>query len=82
LVLVGSAMPWRLAQNNSDRTSDLDSGILTAHGLTLLARQLGVQQKLMGHSDIRTTMNFYGDAESAEMQKANGKIVEMAFSLQ
>jgi integrase len=43
---------------------------------------VGVQQKLMRHSDIRTTMNIYGDAESAEMQKANGKIVEMAFSLQ
>jgi integrase len=43
---------------------------------------VGVQQKLMRHSDIRTTMNIYGDAESGEMQKANGKIVEMAFSLQ
>jgi len=43
---------------------------------------VGVQQKLMRHTDIRTTMNIYGDAESAEMQKTNGKIAEMAFSLQ
>ncbi len=31
---------------------------------------------------IRTTMNIYGDAQSAEMRKANGQIVELAFSLQ
>ncbi len=41
---------------------------------------IGVQQKLMRHTDIRTTMNIYGDAESVEMQKANGKIAELAFS--
>ena len=27
---------------------------------------LGVQQKLMRHADIRTTMNVYGDAASAQ----------------
>jgi integrase len=43
---------------------------------------IGVQQKLMRHSDIRLTMNIYGDAELPEMQKVNGKIAELAFSLQ
>jgi integrase len=39
---------------------------------------VGVQQKLMRHSDIRTTMNIYGDAASADMQKAHSKIVRLA----
>ena len=39
---------------------------------------IGVQQKMMRHSDIRTTMNIYGDAESADMHEAHGKIVQLA----
>jgi hypothetical protein len=38
----------------------------------------GVQQKLMPHTDIRTTMNIYGDAASADMREAHGKIVRLA----
>lgn len=34
---------------------------------------VGVQQKLMRHSDIRTTMNLYGDAATAEMVEAHAK---------
>jgi integrase len=43
---------------------------------------IGVQQKLMRHSDIRTTMNIYGDAESGDMRRVNGKIAELALSVQ
>jgi integrase len=39
---------------------------------------VGVQQRLMRHSDIRTTMNIYGDAASADMRQAHGRIVQMA----
>jgi integrase len=39
---------------------------------------IGVQQKLMRHSDIRTTMNIYGDAAPADMREAHGKIVQLA----
>ena len=39
---------------------------------------VGVQQKLMRHADIRTTMNIYGDAASADMREAHGKIVRLA----
>lgn len=39
---------------------------------------IGVQQKLMRHSDIRTTMNIYGDADAANMRQANHKIVGLA----
>ena len=39
---------------------------------------IGVQQKLMRHSDIRTTMNIYGDAATEDMREAHGKIVRLA----
>jgi integrase len=41
---------------------------------------IGVQQKLMRHADIRTTMNIYGDAASADMREAHGKIVGLALN--
>lgn len=37
-----------------------------------------VQQKLMRHSDIRTTMNIYGDAIPDTLRAAHGKVVQMA----
>ena len=39
---------------------------------------VGVQQLLMRHADIRTTMNIYGEADAAEMREAHGKIVGLA----
>jgi integrase len=39
---------------------------------------VGVQQKLMRHSDIRTTMNIYGDAATEDMREAHKKIVGLA----
>lgn len=39
---------------------------------------VGVQQKLMRHSDIRTTMNIYGDAVTADMREAHQKVVNLA----
>ena len=43
---------------------------------------VGVQQKLMRHSDIRTTMNIYGDAATEDMREAHGKIVQMALRVE
>ena len=40
-------------------------------------RSIAVQQKLMRHADIRTTMNLYGDV-TGEMREAHSKIVRMA----
>lgn len=40
---------------------------------------IGVQQKLMRHGDIRTTMNVYGDALMQSKRDAHSKVVEMAF---
>jgi hypothetical protein len=40
---------------------------------------IGVQQKLMRHADIRTTMNIYGDVVTNEMSIAVCKIARLAF---
>jgi integrase len=36
---------------------------------------IAVQQKVMRHSDIRTTMNIYGDVVTDEMAKSQSKVV-------
>lgn len=41
---------------------------------------VGVMQRLMRHSDVRTTMNQYGTADAADMREAHGKIVRMALN--
>ena len=38
---------------------------------------IAVQQKLMRHADIRTTMNIYGDVVTDEMSQAHAKVVLM-----
>jgi len=40
---------------------------------------VGVQQKLMRHADVRTTMR-YGDAFTSDMAEAHGKVVGLAFN--
>jgi integrase len=39
---------------------------------------VGVQQRLMRHADIRTTMNVYRDAFTADMRQASEKVVKLA----
>ena len=46
--------------------------------LDAVGTSIGVQQKLMRHADIRTTMNVYGDVVTNEMQLANQKVAELA----
>jgi integrase len=46
--------------------------------LDSIGTPVGVQQKLMRHSDIRTTMNIYGDAATEDMREAHNKIVGLA----
>jgi len=41
---------------------------------------IAVQQKLMRHADIRTTMNTYGDVVTDELKTANSAVSKMAFS--
>jgi len=39
-----------------------------------------VQQKLMRHADIRTTMNVYGDVVTDEMARAALKVAVLALN--
>ncbi len=45
--------------------------------LRSLQVDLKVQQELLRHSDIRTTMNIYTQAVPDAMREANSKVVEM-----
>jgi hypothetical protein len=40
---------------------------------------IAVQQKMMRHSDIRTTMNIYGDVVTDEMTTEGAKVAQIAF---
>jgi integrase len=46
--------------------------------LDAVGTPIAVQQKLMRHSDIRTTLNIYGDVVTDEMAQAHSKVVELA----
>ena len=46
--------------------------------LDAVGTPIAVQQKLMRHSDIRTTMNIYGDVVTNEMAVASSKVAELA----
>ena len=48
--------------------------------LDAVGTPLAVQQKLMRHSDIRTTMNIYGDIVTDEMAVATGKVTRLALN--
>jgi integrase len=39
---------------------------------------VGVQQKLMRHAQVSTTMNVYGNALMGAKREANSKVVRMA----
>ncbi len=48
--------------------------------LDAVGTPIAVQQKLMRHADIRTTMNVYGDVVTDEMAVASGKITHLALN--
>jgi integrase len=48
--------------------------------LDAVGTPIGVQQKLMRHADIRTTMNVYGTAATTEMAVASGKVTALALN--
>ncbi len=54
------------------------SAIRTAHGWTRPGAPLGVQQKLMRHAQISTTMNVYGNALMDSKRDANSKVAKLA----
>jgi integrase len=48
--------------------------------LDAVGTPIAVQQKLMRHADIRTTMNVYGDVVTDEMSTAHSKVVALALN--
>jgi len=48
--------------------------------LDAVGTPIAVQQKLMRHADIRTTMNVYGDIVTDEMSVASGKVAGLALN--
>lgn len=48
--------------------------------LDAVGTPIAVQQRLMRHADIRTTMNVYGDVVTDEMGLAHSKVVGLALS--
>jgi integrase len=48
--------------------------------LDAVGTPIAVQQKLMRHADIRTTMNTYGDVVTDEMTVASGKVAGLALN--
>jgi integrase len=45
--------------------------------LDAVGTPIAVQQKLMRHADIRTTMNVYGTVVTDEMATASGKVARL-----
>ena len=87
-----SVCAWAFGQA-SCRLSELeraaiDSGVgrLGAHAfrhtyrswLDAVGTPIAVQQKLMRHSDIRTTMNIYGSVVTDGMEKATSRVAGLA----
>jgi integrase len=48
--------------------------------LDAVGTPVAVQQKLMRHADIRTSMNIYGDVVTDEMSVACGKVTRLALN--
>ena len=48
----------------------------TRAGIDRIGTPIALQQKLMRHSDIRTTMNIYGDVMPGEMRKAHDSLAQ------
>ena len=48
--------------------------------LDAVGTPIAVQQKMMRHTDIRTTLNVYGDVVTDEMAQADRKISRLALN--
>ncbi|MFL6303188.1 MAG: tyrosine-type recombinase/integrase [Candidatus Sulfotelmatobacter sp.] len=84
-------LPWSYAQvwdYYSYASRDAGIGHVSTHVLRHTYRswldaagtQITVQQRLMRHADIRTTLNIYGDVVTDEMSQAHSKVVGFALN--
>jgi integrase len=76
---------WRALRRAAVRTG---TGHISSHTfrhtyrswLDSVGTPVGVQQRLMRHADIRTTMNVYGNAVTADIRQAQGKVARLALA--
>jgi len=76
---------WRVFRNAAVAAS---IGALGTHAmrhtyrswLDAVGAPITVQQKLMRHSDIKTTLNIYGDVITNEMEQAGSRVVGLALN--
>jgi integrase len=84
-------LPWSAdSVNDAYKKAASCAGIhhVSTHGmrhtyrawLDAVGTPIAVQQKLMRHADIRTTMNTYGDAVTDEKAVACGKVARLALN--
>lgn len=84
-------LPWSAdSLNDAYRKAGETSGVRNVSTHTMrhsfrswldaVGTPIAVQQKLMRHADIRTTMNIYGDVVTDEMQRAHSKVVDLALN--
>jgi integrase len=76
---------WRAYQKAGERAGIGGFGTHTMRHsyrswLDAVGTPIAVQQKLMRHADIRTTMNIYGDIVTDEMTVASGKVAGLALN--
>lgn len=48
--------------------------------LDAVGTSIAVQQKMMRHTDIRTTSNIYGDVVTDEMVQSGSKVARLALN--
>ncbi len=63
--------PWRMGHGNPTPYRTL---------LDETGAPMKVQQELMRHASIQTTMNVYGQALSSTKRQANSKVVQMVLN--
>jgi integrase len=76
---------WRALRKAGERAG---IGHLSSHAfrhsyrtwLDAMGTPVGIQQRLMRHSDVRTTMNQYGSADVAAMSAAHRKVVGLVLN--
>lgn len=84
-------LPWSAdSLNDAYRKAGKASGVYNVSTHTMrhtyrswldaVGTPIAVQQKLMRHADIRTTMNVYGDVVTDEMSKAHSRVVGLALN--
>ena len=83
-------LPWSYTavRHELDRAAEAAQiGHISSHAfrhtyrswLDAVGTTVAVQQKMMRHTDIRTTMNIYGDVVTDEMATAGMKVAQLAF---